>query len=189
MGALWNPAVEQFERFDSLEPASAYADVRTRSRRPAFIDECLITLAAIDDALQECYGSQALYILDDRSVAHVLLASGGRAVGELELRRTHFDLNLAQLVFRFAAAHKFRIADPCTKQLRINSWGRAYCEAELVHSYGARREELRGVVREILEKNSQIYRSLVDVLRRPITAQSALEIAKLNATLQLKLVS
>jgi hypothetical protein len=180
---------EQFETFDRLAPNLAYEDVRASSGRAPAFDSALITLVSIDDVLAENFGPRGIYVLDDRSVGNVLESAGWPLAPETDLRLIHFELNVAQLIFRFAAARKFRVADSQVKQLRINSWGRRYCDTQLAASGEQQRTVLRGAVREIIGARLSVYRELAELLRREITEEVAQRIIELNAELQVKLVS
>lgn len=180
---------EQFEIFDHLAPNLAYENVRSASGLDRQFDSALITLVSIDDVLAENFGPRGIYVLGDRSVGHVLQSAGWPPVAEAELRLIHFELNIAQLIFRFAVARKFRVADPQIKQLRINSWGRRYCDTQLAGSSAEQRSVLQNAVRQIIAAKMPLYRELAQLLRQEITEPVANQIIEINAALELKLVS
>jgi hypothetical protein len=181
--------MDDFRNADGLSPADVYEVIRKGSGCPHELDDSLITLVAIDDALEQKFGSGGLYVLDDRSVAHVMSVASLPAVSEETLRRLHFGLSISQLAFRFATARKFQVANPSTKQLRVNSWGRAYCNERIDTTGQRRRAELVGVVGAILRENEAIYTDLGGLLRQAIIPPVAERISGLNSLLKLKLVS
>ena len=181
--------MDEFELFDAGNPHEVYKSMRRRSRNSADSDVALVALAAIDDALKDRLGPQTLYVLDDRSVHAVLSRAEVSSITCGELRRICFELSLAQLVFRFTSAIKFKVKDPGVKQLRINSWGHAYCEGSLDAGSRRLRAKLRTRAGEMLDVRLPVYRELGVLLRAPITPQSARRVAALNRPLTLKVVS
>lgn len=176
------------ERLDKLNLLAGEDEAKQLQR-----DEWLflIALYVIDETIREKLPNRYFfYIFGDASVFMLLAMSGFPHIEGRYGHKLAVLLGAAHLLYRFNAAKKFALPNEKTKQLRLNSWARAYIkEQSTLESMSAEVEKMRSVFLACFEENEATYRQLGKLLLSDITEESAQEILGLNEGLQIKLLS
>jgi len=151
----------------------------------------LIALHVIDETIREKLPSRYFfYIFEDATVFRLLAMSGFPHIKGRYGHKLAVLLGAAHLLYRFNAAKKFALPNEKAKQLRLNSWARAYIkEQSILESMSAEAGKIRSVYLACFEENEATYRRLGELLLSDITRETAQEILELNEGLQIKLLS
>ncbi|MGE0108642.1 MAG: hypothetical protein AB7S81_02595 [Bdellovibrionales bacterium] len=176
------------ERLDKLN-LLAGANEAKRLQRDEWL--FLIALYVIDETIREKLPSRYFfYIFGDATVFRLLAMSGFPHIEGRHGHKLAVLLGAAHLLYRFNAAKKFTLPDEKTKQLRLNSWARAYIqERGILEAMSAEVEKIRSVFWACFEENEESYKRLCQHLLSDITRETAQEILDLNEKLQIKLLS
>jgi hypothetical protein len=179
---------DAFVAFDRLSPCERYellAPLHEPVRRAA--DLVLLGLHALDGVLyRSAHRPYHFYVHGDASVEHLLALAGlgGVAHGEALCL-----LTLAQLIYRFPCARKFDVADAAVKQLRINSWGRDYCERVAVPRYPDEHARLAATATAHIAERRAIYEPLLRALLSAGPDAALPEVPRWNHQLDIKVLS
>ena len=150
----------------------------------------LICLYVVDEVMRDAENTDYFfYIQDDYSILNLLEMSGYSVFTQDAFNVLVIQLGLAQLVYRFNAAKKFRIYNTNTKQLRLNSWGRSILSDGILSDMSEIVTKISRIYRAYYEDNIHLYRELTSLLLAEITPISAMRIQELNKELKIKLVS
>jgi len=185
---LINDKLAPIERLDAL--------IDKLSTNREMLETSLLALEAIDIAIAGLLAkeipdsSRNLYLYQDQSLQLLL-----EQAFQVRLDQDHFIkglilLNETDLIFRFTAARKFKVADPSAKQLRINSWGKLYIqEKALIKQYDPLYAKLTEQAKSYFIQDEATYQEAVQLLSQPINPLSAAHLTKLNDGLTIKLLS
>lgn len=185
-------SLENLMRFDGLSPAEKLALLAAADggKPDGLLQECqriVVAMHAMDEVLRRRAGTSYFYYFQgDRS----LITLFEQIDVPLSLPDKAFAaLGLSQHLYRFNVAKKFGLAQDI-KQLRLNSWGRAYiCDLGLLDLHAPLHLAAGGWFGSYVEHNKEIYLELVNALLMPIDARSSERIRHLNAGLDIKLLS
>lgn len=190
----------QIEKFifeqDLLSPAQRLENLfdllgsgRSEYRKETYLS--LLALHAIDSVIRDSIKTEYFfYILDDKSVTHLLEMSGYLLLNKDTCCRAAIYLGNAQLIYRFNAAKKFSLYDNSVKQLRLNSWGRSFLsDVNLLDEMSSHLDKIRNTFLQYYIQNEALYKELCCLLLKEITHKSTERIYEINAQLEIKLVS
>lgn len=150
----------------------------------------LICLYVVDEVIRDAENTDYFfYIQDDYSILNLLEMSGYSEFTQDTFNMLIIHLGLAQLVYRFNAAKKFRLNDTNTKQLRLNSWGRSILSDGILSDMSEIVAKISKIYRAYYEDNIRLYRELTGLLLTEITPIAAARIEEINKELKIKLVS
>ena len=182
-----------FIEFDRLLPEERYdlaAPAGGKLRRTS--DLLLMGLFALDGVL---YGwaqrPYHFYVHGDGSLGNLLRLADldGAALDGDHLAESLCLLTVVQLIYRFPCARKFGIDDPAAKQLRINSWGRDYCERQALPRYPAEYRTIESTARNYLEGRRVTYETLLRTLLSATGDTSSPDVARWNQDLAIKVLA
>lgn len=179
---------DAFVAFDRLSPCERYELLAPRHepvRRAA--DLVLLSLHAFDGVLyRSAHRPYRFYVHGDASIEHLLALAGLGGAAHTEALCL---LTLAQLIYRFPCARKFDIADAAAKQLRINSWGRDYCERVAVPRYRDEHARLAAAASGYIEARRAIYDPLLRALLSAGPDAAFPEVTRWNHELDIKVLA
>lgn len=186
--------LDPLARCDALEPATRKAgfDLSLKGRQSSWLpDMILLALDAIEQKVRVASGNGAsLYVFGDAALGTLVAESAGVQLSDERLCAGMAYLDLAKLIYRFPCAIKFGVEDARVKQVRLNSWGRIYLDKKrLRHERCEQQDVMLKRLDAWFSSFSQEYRSILTLLRRPITSRVASDIRRLNLSLPLGLVS
>lgn len=176
---------------DTLEPGERLRQFCRATGQPLLVPELLLrTLAALDAAVEEHLGVSSLYLMEDDALRLLLRGPCRQVVGdvsEYEITHALILLNCVDLIFRFACAPKFGIADVRLKQVRISRWGKSYLDT--LEPLPAVREYVTQQITSSIQELTEPYGTLVTLLSRQISDAVAADIRTQNALVPVKLLS
>jgi len=171
--------------FDFLDPIEKY-NLRVPEHQRRLHDITLLTLWVIDTRISARIERDQTYVLGDNSVNSALQMSA--LYTEALDCNILIDLMLCQLIYRFTCAKKFKISTTSTKQLRINSWGKAYISSVASTKYQSELAILKKTIDEYILRNLDVYKNISDQLSN-VHSLSTCGIENLNNHLDIKLLS
>jgi hypothetical protein len=176
------------DHLSPIERLDALVDARAADMDLAVL--VLLALEAIDVTIGSLDDSRNFYIFQDDSVRALLAQAMVAPSKERALTATLIVLNEVDLIFRFTTALKFGVSDASLKQLRINSWGKAYIrQKRCIQKHSEVYDKLKQLAGTYVAENEGTYVKLLQLLGQKITPAKADKVARLNAKLTLKLVS
>ncbi|PAB34391.1 hypothetical protein CC202_07610 [Pseudomonas savastanoi] len=173
---------------DDLDPIQRYEVMANKSGAVEFMDLIMKHLFVVDKKLSSYGFKSPIYILDDSSIFK-LINNKDKVISEGEFKKVIFLIHQSQLVYRFTTARKFRIADTSTKQLRINSWGRLYCETLALKTCSQDLHKIQLEIDQLFEEADQIYQKVVKAFHDIDQVDGSSELVKsYNTQLLIKVV-
>lgn len=119
------------------------------------------------------------YILDDNSIITILQ----KKYSEHELKKSLIVLDNCKVIYRFTVAKKFLISNSSVKQLRLNSWGKAYYDKYIDNEIKKNAEEIMG---KIVKNDIKTYQLIVnEFVKKKMNMEV---INKLNEKVKIKIV-
>lgn len=174
--------IQQYCDIDLLNPIERVKILVEEEYLEDFIAVAMLLLE-FDKQLHENNPNQMIYLYNDESFYAYI-----NNIHHMDKERYYVIINLldiCKLVYRFTCALKFQIKDTECKQFRINSWGKYYIE-QLVDS---EKDIYQNPIRSYIKKNEDKYNRLIKILNSGVVDQYITEIHKINAELEVKLLS
>lgn len=177
--------------FENVSLPTSSSDTKKNTQLCDIGEIILLSLYAIDFVIRKNLEySYYFYINDDLSVKNIIeKALSIKFPDEIFLKSIMY-IDYSKLIYRFTCAKKFNITNYCTKQLRLNSWGREYIISEkLLEKHELIYGEILKTFTNCFNKNRDLYMQLTKKLLMEINDNVSKEISNLNDKLEIKLLS